>query len=245
MKYTILGAGSGLPHPDYHLSSLVFQTNQGNFLIDCGEGTSKQLIKHKFDHNFLNAIFISHYHPDHIAGIYMVLQMLYLQGRTKPLNLFLPERPAAFIETMHMFYTFEQRFPFALNVYEVLETGQYYSNISVALTDHLTGYGEFIKSQQYPNTMHSFCFNLRDDNKTLVYTSDISTFSNIQPILENADVIILDALHPDAELIISLIQIPDKYLILNHGISDKLKIWMDNNPHNNVYFAQENVTNNL
>lgn len=245
MKYTILGAGSGLPHPDYHLSSLVIQTNQGNFLVDCGGGTSQNLIKHGFDNNFLDAIFISHYHPDHISGIYMVLQMLYLQGRTKPLSLFLPERLAAFIETMHMFYIFEQRFSFALKVHEVQDAELYYSNVTIALTDHLTGYEEFIKKQQYPNTMQSYCFSFHNEGKTLLYTSDISTFSNIQQVIDEADVIIMDALHPEAELIVSLFNSQDKHFILNHGISDKLKKWLESNSYNNVEFAQENVTKDL
>ncbi|MBC8384908.1 MAG: MBL fold metallo-hydrolase, partial [Candidatus Cloacimonetes bacterium] len=78
MNIRILGSASGLPTPGKNHSAVYVHSNDSNILFDCGEGTAKQLLRYKLDHNHLDAIVISHFHPDHISGLYMVLQMLYL-----------------------------------------------------------------------------------------------------------------------------------------------------------------------
>jgi ribonuclease Z len=245
MRYMILGAGSGLPDLETHQSSIVVQTANANFLLDCGEGVSKCLLRHSFNGNFIDAILISHFHPDHVTGLFMLLQMFYLEGRTKPLRLFLPERPAAILDTMHLFYTFEQRFPFTLKIHDVTELDLYYDNVSPALTDHLSGYADFITSQHYLNPMQSYCFSISEAGKTLLYTADIATFNNLQHVLDRADQIIADALHPAAELIMSLLDYKADKIILTHGVSAALKDWLQHNPHPRFEFAQESVTYQL
>lgn len=239
MQFIILGAGPGLPNLEKNLSAVIVQTTEGNFLADCGEGTSRQLLKHGFNKDYLDAVFISHYHPDHVSGLYMLLQMLYLEDRTKPLDLFLPERTTEFMDSLHMFYTFESRFAFTLIVYELKDAETLYPNVSVALTDHLTGYKEVIKKFNYTNPMQSYSLAFSENRKTLVYTSDLWTFKNVEPFLDKADVIIMDAIHPAAELIISYIQIHDKRVILTHGISEKLNQWFIDNPKPGIELAQE------
>jgi len=241
MKCMILGAGSGLPHPDFHLSSIIFQTNGSNILVDCGEGISKQLLRHGFSGDFIDAVLISHYHPDHVSGIFMLLQMLYLEGRTKPLRIFLPERTAALLDAMHLMYTFEQRFPFILSVDLVKDIGLHYANISTALTDHLQGYAGHINKNKLPNLMQSYCFLFTEADKTLVYTSDITSFEGIGHLLEKADIIIVDAMHPKAEIIISMRELPAKQIILTHGIGSKLNRWLISNPDSRFELAQENL----
>jgi ribonuclease BN (tRNA processing enzyme) len=241
MKCMILGAGSGLPHPDFHSSSLLLEMKDCNILVDCGEGVSKQLLRHGFNKDYIDAVFISHYHPDHVSGLFMLIQMLYLEGRTKPLMLFLPERAAALMETMHLFYTFEQRLTFALKVHEVSEIELFYPNVSVALTDHLVNYAEFIRNHNSPNLMQSYCFSFTEEGKSMVYTSDITTFTNLQGFLEKADYIIVDAIHPKSELIISLGKLPAKRIILSHGISESLSTWMKMNPDPHFELAREDV----
>ncbi len=239
MQYMILGAGSGMPHPDFHSSSLYVKTADACLLFDCGEGVSRQLMRHNLNLDVIDALIVSHYHPDHISGLFMLLQMYYLEIRTKPLYLFLPERPAAIIETMHLFYTFEQRFPFPLMVHDVNELELFYPHVSPLMNDHLLNYEEFLQNQSYPNTLLSYSFLIEEDNKSLIYTSDINTFANIEKALQRADVIIIDALHPKPEEIVSLLNHHTGKIILTHGISKSLSEWLTANPGNRIETARE------
>lgn len=242
MKFTILGAGSGLPHTDYNSSSILVQTSFGNFLADCGEGTSRQLLKNGIAINDIDAILISHYHPDHVSGIYMLLQMFYLLNRTKPLKLFIPERISAFIDSMHQFYLFQQKFHYDLEILEMDSIRKNYQSIAAVQNDHLHNYIDFINKYNYPNSLKSFSFSFSDDGKNLVYTSDINTIKELSDILNKASCVIIDALHPQADKVISIADNPDRLIILTHGISLELESWLSKNNYPNIIIAVENKT---
>jgi len=239
MKFILLGTGSGLPDLENHLSSLYVNVGNKNLLFDCGEGTAWQLLKHQLDGEALDAIFISHYHPDHVTGLFMVLQMLYLNKRRKPLQLFLPERPAVMMETLQFFYTFPQRFGFALQILDCREIELYHEEVSCALTDHLRGYTEFLAANHLPNQMDSFAFKISSEVGDLVYTSDISTTDCIQNLFQDCHTIIVDALHPDAAQILKLQYAGLKRILLTHGISPDLKTALAEDPNPLFEFARE------
>lgn len=241
MKFIILGSSPGLPVPEKHLSAIYVQTADKNILFDCGDGTHRRLMKHGLTGNHLDAIAISHFHPDHICGIYMVLQMLYLEGRTKPLQLFLPERPAAFLDSLHMFYTFEQKFGYELELLPVDDLEFHLPGVASQYSDHLQGYSKIIQSLQLPNTMQSYSFRIEDPQGALVYTSDLGSGDHLEAMLPNCHTIIVDAIHPPAQAVLKLEQYPIKRIILNHGISEELQQWLEQNPSGLYDFAVEDV----
>ncbi|HNX37069.1 MAG TPA: ribonuclease Z [Candidatus Cloacimonadota bacterium] len=222
MKLTILGSGPGLPQLDKHLSSMYVEAEDKHILMDCGEGVSHQLLRYGLSGNKLDLIIITHYHPDHVTGVFMLLQMLYLEGRTKPLHLFVPERPEFILETMHAMYTFESKFPFDLKILLPEQIEEFYPFICAHPTDHLLGYGQLVRKYELANTMRSWAYRIRGAEGDLVYTADISTTSCIAGLLSDAHTVIADSLHPMAEQILRLPEYGVKRVILNHGISAEL-----------------------
>lgn len=245
MKFVILGAGSGLPRVDFNLSSLVVQMNGCNLLVDCGEGTAKQLLKHGYNKNYIDAVLISHYHPDHVSGIFMLLQMLYLEGRNKQLDVFLPERISDLKDAIHLFYVFEGKFPFKVVYHDMKELSCLYPAAKAHNTDHLLGYRDFIEYKKYANQLSSYSFSFCESSKVLVYTSDITTLNNIEKIVDEASVLVIDAMHPSLEEIQKIQTSDNKRVILTHGLSDKLSKWLRENPVNPYEIAQEDVVYTL
>jgi len=90
LKLSVLGNGAAVPtaycNPSGQL--LTFEGNQ--FLIDCGEGTQMQLLKHKIRYRKLENIFISHLHGDHYYGLIGLISTFHLYGREKPLTIYAP-----------------------------------------------------------------------------------------------------------------------------------------------------------
>jgi ribonuclease BN (tRNA processing enzyme) len=223
-------------------SSLYVNVNGKHLLFDCGEGVSQQLLKHHLDNNVLDAIFISHYHPDHISGLFMLLQMLKIQKREKPLQLFLPERPAALVETLQFLYTFIQKFTFPLHILDCEESELYYEEVNVALTDHLLEYEDLVNENKLPNLLHSYAFRISGPEGSLAYTSDINKVESVQFLIRNCHTVIIDAQHPEADQIIRLQYSGIKRVLLTHGISPTLQAFLFENPIDMFEFAQEDIT---
>jgi len=242
MKFILLGTGSGMPELGKNQSSLYVNVNGKHLLFDCGEGVSQQLLKHHLDNNVLDAIFISHYHPDHISGLFMLLQMLKIQKREKPLQLFLPERPAALVETLQFLYTFIQKFTFPLHILDCEESELYYEEVNVALTDHLLEYEDLVNENKLPNLLHSYAFRISGPEGSLAYTSDINKVESVQFLIRNCHTVIIDAQHPEADQIIRLQYSGIKRVLLTHGISPTLQAFLFENPIDMFEFAQEDIT---
>lgn len=242
MKFILLGTGSGMPELGKNQSSLYVNVNGKHLLFDCGEGVSQQLLKHHLDNNVLDAIFISHYHPDHISGLFMLLQMLKIQKREKPLQLFLPERPAALVETLQFLYTFIQKFTFPLHILDCEESELYYEEVNAALTDHLLEYEDLVNENKLPNLLHSYAFRISGPEGSLAYTSDINKVESVQFLIRNCHTVIIDAQHPEADQIIRLQYSGIKRVLLTHGISPTLQAFLFENPIDMFEFAQEDIT---
>ncbi len=69
IQLTFLGTAASTPTAEQNLSSvsLVFEGKQ--LLFDCPEGTQRQMMKASLSFLKVDAIFLSHFHADHILGL--------------------------------------------------------------------------------------------------------------------------------------------------------------------------------
>ena len=223
MFIRILGSAPGLPIPGKSNASIFVKIHGKNILLDCGEGTSQKLLSENLIKDALDDILISHFHPDHISGIFMVVQMLYLQGRTKPLNVYLPERVEEFSKIFELFYTFAERLTYKLNLMPIEQIEKDVPFIKILPSCHLLSYKDVVKKRNLPNKMKNFSFYLEENGKTAIYTADIGSLKYIKPFLKNLDLLIIDAFHIKADDILSLHRFTNARIILNHGLSEELK----------------------
>lgn len=91
IKLTILGCHSATPRVNAYPTSQYLQINNRHFLIDCGEGTQRQMRKYKVPFSKINHIFISHLHGDHFFGLIGLISTLGLLGREKDLHIYGPK----------------------------------------------------------------------------------------------------------------------------------------------------------
>lgn len=64
-----LGTSASAPSVRRGLSAQVIKHNEHRFLLDCGEGTQRQILKSGLGFKRLNRILITHGHLDHILGL--------------------------------------------------------------------------------------------------------------------------------------------------------------------------------
>ena len=90
IKLTILGCHSATPRVNAHPTAQYLEINSRSFLIDCGEGTQRQMRKYKVGFSKINHIFISHLHGDHFFGLIGLISTFGILNREKELHIFGP-----------------------------------------------------------------------------------------------------------------------------------------------------------
>jgi ribonuclease Z len=87
MEFTVrfVGTAGSAPTPVRGLPALLVRYDGYGCLIDCGEGTQRQLML-AGDLGDIDDVFITHLHDDHWLGLPGLIKTLRLQGRTRPLR---------------------------------------------------------------------------------------------------------------------------------------------------------------
>lgn len=91
LTVTFLGTGGSMPTPLRNPSALTIQRGGDVLLVDCGEGTQRQLMQSPVRFQAITAIFLSHYHGDHCFGVPGLLKTMALNERKTPLTLYGPK----------------------------------------------------------------------------------------------------------------------------------------------------------
>lgn len=68
-EIVFLGTSASAPSAHRGLPAQVIKHNEHRFLLDCGEGTQRQILKSGMGFRKLNRLLITHGHLDHILGI--------------------------------------------------------------------------------------------------------------------------------------------------------------------------------
>lgn len=76
----ILGCGSAKPTSNHNPSSTVINFRENLFMIDCGEGAQKEMMRRRLKFNRLNHIFLTHLHGDHVFGLPGLIGTMALSG---------------------------------------------------------------------------------------------------------------------------------------------------------------------
>jgi ribonuclease Z len=68
-EVVFLGTSASAPSIHRGLSSLAVLAGEYRFLVDCGEGTQRQILRSGIGYKRLNRILLTHAHLDHILGL--------------------------------------------------------------------------------------------------------------------------------------------------------------------------------
>ena len=126
--------------------------------------------------------------------------MIYLAGRTDPVELYIPDE---FVEPfeilMRSMYLFRARMPFELRTLGYNDGFSFdgpFSLRAIANT-HLQKYARVIEQQKLPNRMQCHSFDIRVGETTLLYSSDIGAYDDVEPHIDGYDFVVFEAAHVD------------------------------------------------
>ncbi len=104
---TFLGTADGLANANRNHAAILAHFGGNTILLDTGQPCSQTLKRLGVGFDELDAIIITHAHTDHIGGLAMLIQSMWLEGRRRTLPIWLPKqiiRPLlAWLNACHLF----------------------------------------------------------------------------------------------------------------------------------------------
>lgn len=206
-----LGTGTGSGHCCRRRSSLLVEYQERLVLFDAGEPCALALAKAGISALELDAVCLTHAHPDHVGGFPTLIQACRSLGRTEPLDVYLPAflKPAleAWLDTLALY---PERIGFLLRWHDLK------SDVAHSVGDLVLR--AFSTTHDIKNGRESFGFIVETPLGRLVVSGDLGTVEDLRaPLSEPTQVLVTELSHlQPGELIDLLGPVPLNLLFVVH-----------------------------
>lgn len=192
LKIVMLGTGSPRPNLNRSQPAQALVIGEEAILIDCGEGTTAQLMKAGIAPESIKYLILTHLHSDHTLGYGQFLLGGWGQGRSE-LIIIGPKGTKAFHESILNMYSFDIDYRCSLGrssagildvkIIEISEPGE--------LMENPLPYR--ISTARMVHNVPTFAFRFDIGQKTVVISSDTAPNDDIVLLAEGADILVQNA----------------------------------------------------
>lgn len=212
MRFVVLGSGSSVPHKKRGSSAYWVETGGVSILLDCSASSVARMAELGLDWAGLDAIWISHFHLDHIGGLFPFLFATKYapetQSRTKPLVVFGPKGLRDLfgkIDGSNNYRLLNQPFPVILTEVDPLEEFEFAPGV--------TGVG-----LDTPHTPESLAILITDPSgKSLVYSSDTGFTKALAAFARNVDLFVLECSFVKDKPVDSHLELEEAKYLIRHA----------------------------
>jgi ribonuclease Z len=103
-KLIILGSSNAIADETHENTHMVLQGVERTILIDCVNNPILRLRRVRVDFNHLTDLILTHFHPDHVSGVPLLLTNMWLLGHRHPLDIYGLHHTLDRIEDLMGFY---------------------------------------------------------------------------------------------------------------------------------------------
>jgi ribonuclease BN (tRNA processing enzyme) len=185
MKLIILGSGTSVPSLKRSAPAYYLEGEGSEVLIDCGSGTVLQLERIGRSYKNIDAVFITHTHPDHVADLLPLIHGLVATPLYKRENEFYLVGPEGF--TKYYVKHLESVFGKAKT-----------SFIRIAEIEDKMDFPPFhIFTTRTVHVNNSIAFRFESGSRSIVFTGDADYDQGIIDLSREADLLIADCAFPE------------------------------------------------
>ncbi|MFC1867225.1 MBL fold metallo-hydrolase [Thermodesulfobacteriota bacterium] len=192
MNLIILGSGTCVPLAYRASPSQAMLVNDKVVLFDMGPGTLRQLTRIGINHDKIEHIFISHFHPDHVADLTHFLFATRNPPILRSREPFVITGPAGFmdlLENLRVTYRGWLDIPDELMITEELNINK---------PDHRSYIDYNVASQPTGHTSNSLAYRIYGKRgESFVYSGDTGLCDEIITLAKDCDLLILECSFPE------------------------------------------------
>jgi ribonuclease BN (tRNA processing enzyme) len=204
MRLTVLGSGTSVPHPRRASTAHWLETARGSILLDASASVVHRVAEEGLDWVGLDAIWVSHFHLDHVGGLAPLLfgtkHAPQTRERRKPLTIVGPhglEKLFRKFDEANDYKLTEQ--PFPVEFREVAPREQFEILEDVRADTFST-----------PHTAESLALKVTDETgATVAYTSDTGYTEELAAFGAGADLFLMECSFPDAKPVETHLELKD------------------------------------
>jgi len=186
-KLIILGSSNAIATAHHDNTHMVLVGNQRSVMVDCVSSPLLRLERAGVDFNHVSDLILTHFHPDHVSGVPLLLMDMWLLGRRAPLAIHGLDHTLERMESLMGFYGWKN-WPAFFSV-------EFRSVASAEMTALLTGDDFRIFASPVRHLIPTIGIRIEfvRSGKVLVYSCDTEPCQEVARLAESADVLIHEA----------------------------------------------------
>jgi ribonuclease Z len=233
MKLIVLGSGTANPHPKRSSAAFWLETSGGIVMLDLAASAMHRLAQERLEWGKIDAIWISHFHLDHCAGLLPYLfaarHAPEMKDRTKPLKIFgaigLRDLVGAFDKTAEG-KLLQLSFPVDIVEIEHLEKFEILSGVSAI-------------AMKTTHTDNSYAIRIEDAVKSFVYTSDTSFQKGIIAFAKRSNLLIIESSFVENKPTQIHLELAEAMYLIQHAKPERAMLTHFYDDWDNIDFSNE------
>jgi ribonuclease Z len=189
-KVIILGSSNAIPSAGHENTHMVVIGHERVVLVDCVSNPILRLETAGLDFNAVTDLILTHFHPDHVSGVPLLLMDMWLMGRRKPLNVYGLHHTLDRIEDLMGFYGWSE-WPDFYPVAFCRLPGQ-----ERTLVLDCSDFRVFSSPVRHLLPTVGLRFEFNHTGKVMAYSCDTEPCPQVVRLAEGADVLIHEAAGP-------------------------------------------------
>jgi ribonuclease Z len=186
-KLIILGSSNAIASKESENTHMVLVGEERIVMVDCVNNPIRRLEQADVDFMDLTDLILTHFHPDHVSGVPLLLMDMWLRGRRKPINIYGLHYTLDRMERLMEMYSWEEWpkfFPVAFHRIPASE------NISLLNCDEFK-----IVSSPVCHLIPTIGlrFEFKKNQKILTYSCDTEPCVEVVRLASGADILIHEA----------------------------------------------------
>ena len=198
----VLGSSYAAPTKRRFTAAYALTVAGKLFLLDCGAPVSSLLYHYDLDPLDVRAIFLSHWHMDHVAGLGLFLTQNHLLDRPGPLKIFGPRGTRGRVgRLLTDSFLLPNELSYPLKITNIKSKKRYKEDlirVNYFKTRHLETPGH---QTRFGNKAVAYGLVVAGPGWRLVYSGDVGSPNDLAPHVANCDLLIHELTHVQPEVV--------------------------------------------